>query len=75
MNYFRGFVEEDFRKVVLLIDEAVEIAREVKNKTKKLKDYNEYLLNDGETLKKCAELKSRVNEFASKFPMPGHDNY
>ncbi|XP_023330636.1 serine hydroxymethyltransferase, mitochondrial [Eurytemora carolleeae] len=71
----RGFVEKDFKKVVLLIDEAVEIAREIKNKTKKLKDYNEYLLNDGETLKKCADLKSRVNEFASKFPMPGHDNY
>ena len=68
-------MEEDFKKVVLLIDEAVEIARDVKSKTKKLKDYNEFLLNDEKTLEKCANLKSRVNEFASKFPMPGHDNY
>jgi len=71
----RGFVEDDFRKVVLMIDEAVEIAREVKAKTKKLKDFQEFLLTDAETQRKCAELKSRVNEFALKFPMPGHDDH
>jgi len=71
----RGFVEDDFKKVVLLIDEAVEIAREIKGKTKKLKDFNEHLLNDPDALKKCADLKARVNEFATKFPIPGHDDH
>jgi len=71
----RGFVEEDFKNVVQLIDEAVEIALEVKSKTKKLKDFNEYLTSDEATVKKCADLKSRVNEYASKFPIPGHDLY
>jgi len=71
----RGFLEEDFKKVVLLIDEAVDIAREVKDKTKKLKDFNEFLMRDDATLKKCADLKSRVNEYASRFPIPGHDLY
>merc|ERR1711973_497375 len=67
----RGFVEEDFKNVVELIDNAVEIAQEVKSKTKKLKDFNEFLTSDPETVSKCAELKSRVNEYASKYPIPG----
>ena len=38
-------------QVVDLIDEAVEVAREVKGKTKKLKDFNELLLSDEKTRK------------------------
>lgn len=71
----RGFKEEDFKKVVDMIDEAVQIALEVKSKTKKLKEFQEYLLADEETRQKCQELKRRVNEFASEFPMPGHDDH
>ena len=72
---FRGFVENDFKKVVDLIDEAVEIARAVKAKTGKLKEFNEFLLTDAETVSQTAQLKSKVNEFASQFPIPGHDVY
>jgi len=71
----RGFVEADFKKVVDLIDEAVEIARDVKSKTKKLKDFNEFLLTDEQTVKQMAEVKSKVNQLATQFPMPGHDDY
>merc|ERR1711887_65737 len=71
----RGFVENDFKKVVDLIDEAVEIARAVKAKTGKLKEFNEFLLTDAETVSQTAQLKSKVNEFASQFPIPGHDVY
>merc|ERR1712168_1044671 len=71
----RGFVEADFKKVVDLIDEAVELARAVKAKTSKLKDFNEFLLTDAETVSQTAQLKSKVNEFASQFPIPGHDVY
>jgi len=71
----RGFVESDFKKVVDMIDEAVEIAREVKEKTTKLKDFNEFLSTDPTTVSKCAELKSRVNQFANTFPIPGHEDH
>ena len=35
----RGFSEEDFVKVVELIDEAVTLAKEVQARSKKLKDF------------------------------------
>lgn len=69
----RGFVEADFTKVVGFIDEAVEIAREIKSKTAKLKDFREYLEGDEEIKKKCEDLKTRVNAMAADYPMPGHD--
>jgi len=70
----RGFKEDDFIKVVDMIDEAVDIAKFVQGKSKKLKDFKEVLDTDEEVIGKCTELKSRVNEFASKFPMPGHED-
>lgn len=71
----RGFKEENFIKVVDMIDEAVDIAKFVQGKSKKLKDFKEVLDTDEQVIGKCAELKSRVNEFASKFPMPGHEDH
>ena len=71
----RGFNEEDFTKVVDFIDEAVHIAKEVQGKSKKLKDYKEVLDTDSAIVDKCNDLKRRVAEFASKYPMPGHDNH
>merc|ERR1711915_518746 len=70
----RGFKEDDFIKVVDMIDEAVDIAKFVQGKSKKLKDFKGVLDTDEEVIGKCTELKSRVNEFASKFPMPGHED-
>jgi len=71
----RGFVEADFKQVVDLIDEAVEIARDVKGKTAKLKDFNEFLLNDEQTVGRTSQLKAKVNAFAAKFPIPGHEDH
>ena len=42
---------------------------------KKLKDFKEYVVTDEYTVKKIAELKEQVEDFASGFPMPGHDNH
>ena len=71
----RGFSEEDFVKVVELIDEAVTIAKEVQAKSKKLKDFKEVLDTDPEVGARCEELRTRVSEFASKYPMPGHEDH
>ena len=58
-----------------MIDEAVVIAKDVKQKTTKLKDFNQYLTTDPATLERCGDLKARVNDFASKFPIPGHEDH
>jgi len=71
----RGMREEDFVHVVQFLDEAVEIAREAQGKTKKLKDYKEFLETDEDINKKCQDLKKRVSNFASNFPMPGHSDH
>jgi len=71
----RGFTEENFVKVVDMIDEAVDIAKTVQGKSKKLKEFKEVLETDPAVTEQCAELKSRVNQFASQFPMPGHEDH
>ena len=64
----RGMKEEHFLQVVAFIDEAVEIARTAQGKTKKLKDYKEFLESDEEINKKCSDLKTRVSDFARNLP-------
>lgn len=71
----RGFTEDGFRKVVDMIDEAVNIALEVQGKTKKLKEFQAFLVNDEETVRKCEDLKKRVNALAAEYPMPGHEDH
>jgi len=71
----RGFDEKDFEQVVILIDKAVAIAAEVKAKTDKLKDFKENLVKDETTLAQMKALRDEVEEFASKFPMPGFDEH
>ena len=66
----RGMDEQDFVKVVDFIDEAIEIAREAQGKTKKLKDYKEFLESDEDINKRCQDLKKRVSSFARNFPIP-----
>ena len=51
------------------------IADHVKGATKKLKDFNEMLDADAGVKSRCQQLKSKVTEFASKFPMPGFDDH
>ena len=71
----RGFDQKNFVEVVDFIDEAVAIAKEVQNKSKKLKDFKEVLDSDSDINNKCDDLRARVNAFASKYSMPGHDDY
>ena len=40
-----------------------------------VQDYNEYLGADEATGVRCADLKARVNSFASQFPIPGHEDH
>jgi len=58
-----------------LVDEAVDLAKAVQAKSKKLADFKAVLAEDEETVARCLELKARVNQFASEFPMPGHDDH
>ena len=71
----RGFVEEDFKKVVELVDKAVEIAKIAGGKTKNIKEFKAFIDSDAEINAKCDALRAEVQEFAIKFPMPGFDNH
>ena len=71
----RGFVEEDFKKVVELVDKAVEIAKIAGSKTKNIKEFKAFIDSDAEINAKCDALRAEVQEFAVKFPMPGFDNH
>jgi len=71
----RGFDQRNFVEVVEFIDEAVAIAKEVQGKSKKLKDFKEVLESDSDINNKCDDLRARVNEYASKYSMPGHDDH
>jgi len=71
----RGLKEEDFRKVAHFIEKAIAIALPAKEKTKKLKDFKEFIDSDAETARMCDALRKEVNEFSLAFPMPGHDDY
>ncbi len=71
----RGFKEADFERVAELLDEAMSLAKEAQAKTKKLKEFTSFLDNDSDLKAKCQELKKRVNDFASGFPMPGHEEH
>jgi len=70
----RGFKEDEFVKVVDMIDDAVKIAKTVQSKSKKLKEFKEVLNSDSEVIERCEELRGRVMEFATQYPMPGHDD-
>ena len=67
----RGFTPEDMLKVGELLVEAVELAVEVQNScgSKLLKDF----LVAAQHSEKVQNLKSKVQELARKFPMPGHN--
>ncbi|XP_063689186.1 serine hydroxymethyltransferase, cytosolic-like [Bolinopsis microptera] len=72
----RQFKESEFEIVAQLIHEGIEIAKCVQDKqeTKLLKEFKEILLNDKDILEKTEALKKKVVNFASSFPMPGHDD-
>merc|ERR1712002_1004065 len=59
----RGFKEEHFTKTIDFVDEAVDIAKAVQGKSKKLAEFKAVLASDEAINAQCASLKSRVNEF------------
>ncbi|XP_043987951.1 serine hydroxymethyltransferase, mitochondrial-like [Gambusia affinis] len=71
----RQFKEGDFEKVVDFIDEGIQIALSVKQKTGNLASFKSFLLKDPDTVKLIAELRHRVELFARPFPMPGFTDH
>jgi len=71
----RGFKEDDFKKVVAFVDQAVEIAKIAAGKTKTIKEYNQFIATDEDINAKCEALKAEVQAFALQFPMPGFENH
>jgi len=71
----RGFNEKDMHTVTDFLNEAVEITKQAKSKTKTLKDFKEYVMTDAATLKSIADVRGRVEAFSSKFSMPGFENH
>ncbi|XP_029647035.1 serine hydroxymethyltransferase, mitochondrial [Octopus sinensis] len=69
----RGFKEEDFELVVDFFDQAIQLGQEVKKKTKNLKEYRAFLLENEDIKKKIEHLESEVKRFSGSFPMPGRD--
>ena len=67
----RGFAEQDFVKVAEFVDRAVKIAADVKSKTKKLKDFRDYL--DTTTVPELVALRQEVEAYAASFPTIGFE--
>uniref|UniRef100_A0A7R9WYA7 Serine hydroxymethyltransferase n=2 Tax=Craspedostauros australis TaxID=1486917 RepID=A0A7R9WYA7_9STRA len=66
----RKMVEADFEQIAMFLHEALEISLKIQEKTgKKLKDFIPELDNNEE----IKTLRSKVNAFATTFPMPGFD--
>lgn len=66
----RTMVEADFEQIAVFLHEALQICVKLQDKSgPKLKDFMPLLENNPE----IEELKTRVHEFATKFPMPGFD--
>jgi glycine hydroxymethyltransferase len=66
----RTMVESDFEQIAEFLHEAIQIAKDVQDKSgPKLKDFIGLLENNPE----IEALKKKVHTFATKFPMPGFD--
>ena len=67
----RGFGEKEFEKTAEYIDRAVEITKQIKNKTgKKLSDFKTYVSENGNSLPEVKELKEEVKNYAKDFGYP-----
>lgn len=72
----RDLKEKDFLQVADFVDQGFKLAVEI-NKASAgptLKDFKDKM-NDPEFKQKLHDLKHKVEEFASKFPMPGLEDY
>lgn len=72
----RGFVETDFDQVVDFIDKGIKLAKEVNALSgPKLVDFKKVLQTNEDIRKKVKELKSQVEAYSNKYPMPGFPDY
>lgn len=70
----RTMKEKDFEQVADFIDRGIKLGLEVQKLSgPEQKKFEEVLLGD-QFKGKVEALKNEVEEFAIKFPMPGHDN-
>lgn len=67
----RNFKEADFVKVIELLDRAVDIGLHAQQGTRLLKDFKNKLVTDEGIKTQIKALQDEVQQFASKFPMPG----
>jgi len=68
----RGLKEADFVKIGEFLHRAVTLAIEAQTKSgKKLADFTK-CISEGEFAEKIAAMKTEVEAWAGKFPMPGH---
>lgn len=66
----RCMVESDFEQVAQFLHEALQIAFKMQEQSgPKLKEFSALLENNAE----IEDLRKRVHEFATQFPMPGFD--
>lgn len=68
----RGFTEKDFETVAVIVDRAVNIAKEVDSQADGKKSVKQFLqiLGEGEGFPKLLELRKEVREFAGRFNLP-----
>lgn len=71
----RGFKEAEFKQVVEFLDQGIKLSADIKTKTKTLKDFRAYMLEENEDTHKVKALRQAVEAFASGFNMPGHDSH
>lgn len=71
----RGLREDDMVQVASFIDRAIQIALEINlsNPAQTVKDFKANIKLD-QYAKKIEQLKEEIEEFASKFPMPGYES-
>ncbi|CAH8453557.1 unnamed protein product [Schistosoma guineensis] len=70
----RGFKEKDFEKVASFIDELLDLTVVVKSVSKNLKSFQLTLQKDELIKSKIEDLRHRVADFASSFPIPGMED-
>lgn len=67
----RGMKESDMQNIVAFMDEAFKLAKDVQEKSgPKLVDFKRVLAGD-DFKARISDLRSRIEDYAAKFPLPG----
>ncbi|OON24063.1 glycine hydroxymethyltransferase [Opisthorchis viverrini] len=71
----RGLKEEDFNQVAAFLEELLDITVLAKSVSQNIKTFRTALVEDPKVSARVKELRGRVSEYASQFPLPGWDDY